>query len=38
MGTGEFLFCMPATAIPGKARFASLSDPQGAAIALWEFA
>lgn len=30
--------CMPATAIPGKGRFASLLDPQGAAIALWEFA
>ncbi len=29
--------CMPPTDIPGKGRFASLSDPQGAAIALWQF-
>lgn len=30
--------CMPPTDIPGRGRFAALSDPQGAAIALWEFA
>ena len=30
--------CMPATVFPGKGRFASLSDPQGAPIALWEYA
>ena len=29
--------CMPPTDIPGKGRFASLSDPQGAAISLWQF-
>ena len=30
--------CMPTTEIPGKGRFSGLSDPQGAAIAFWEFA
>ena len=30
--------CMPVTEIPGKGRFAGVADPQGAAIAFWEFA
>jgi len=30
--------CMPPTEVPGKGRFAGLSDPQGAPIAFWEFA
>ncbi len=29
--------CMPPTEVPGKGRFAGLSDPQGAPIAFWEF-
>ncbi len=29
--------CMPITEIPGKGRFAGLSDPQGAPIAFWQF-
>ncbi|MEP4077058.1 VOC family protein [Haloferula sp.] len=29
--------CMPVTEVPGKGRFAGLSDPQGAPIAFWEF-
>ncbi len=29
--------CMPATDVPGKGRFAALTDPQGAPIALWQF-
>ena len=29
---------MPVTEIPGKGRFAGVADPQGAAIAFWEFA
>lgn len=30
--------CMPVTEIPGKGRFAGVADPQGVAIAFWEFA
>jgi predicted enzyme related to lactoylglutathione lyase len=30
--------CIPPTEIPGKGRFSGLSDPQGAPIALWEYA
>lgn len=30
--------CMPVMEIPGKGRFAGVADPQGAAIAFWEFA
>lgn len=30
--------CMPPMEVPGKGRFAGLSDPQGAPIAFWEFA
>ena len=29
--------CMPPTDVPGKGRFAGLSDPQGAPIAFWQF-
>ncbi|MEZ5328015.1 MAG: VOC family protein [Verrucomicrobiales bacterium] len=29
--------CMPATDVPGKGRFAVITDPQGAGIALWQF-
>lgn len=29
--------CMPPMDIPGKGRFACLTDPQGASIAFWEF-
>jgi len=29
--------CMPITEIPGKGRFAGVADPQGAAIAFWQF-
>lgn len=29
--------CMPITEVPGKGRFAGVSDPQGACIAFWEF-
>ncbi|MEM7384983.1 MAG: VOC family protein [Verrucomicrobiota bacterium] len=30
--------CVPITEVPGKGRFANMVDPQGAAIAFWEFA
>lgn len=30
--------CMPATEIPGRGSFAVITDPQGAAIAFWQFA
>lgn len=30
--------CFPPMDVPGKGRFATFTDPQGAAIAFWEFA